>query len=105
MEKTTKTIGYYISFIALGLVAASLGPTIPGLAEHTHTQLHEISFLLIFKSTKNDEPSQWRLKGEFEFSVTSGTNKVQLKTFRDTEDRIMLRYEENSSEKEASTEI
>jgi FHS family Na+ dependent glucose MFS transporter 1 len=29
----------------LGLVAASLGPTIPGLAEHTHTQLNEISFL------------------------------------------------------------
>jgi hypothetical protein len=66
---------------------------------------HEISFLLIFKSTKNDEHSQWRLKGEFEFLVTSGSNKVQLKTFRDTEDRIMLRYEENASEKAASTEI
>ncbi|MHA2061214.1 MAG: hypothetical protein ACW963_02860 [Candidatus Sifarchaeia archaeon] len=66
---------------------------------------HEISFLLVFKSTKNDKPSQWRVKGEFDFSVTPGTNKVQLKTFRDTEDRIMLVYEENSSEKRASTEI
>jgi hypothetical protein len=60
---------------------------------------HEISFLLIFKSKKEDELSQWRLKGEIEFFVISGMNKVQLKTFRDTEDRIILRYEENSSEK------
>jgi FHS family Na+ dependent glucose MFS transporter 1 len=50
MEKTTKTIGYYLSFTALGLVAASLGPTIPGLAEHTHTQLSEISFLFSARS-------------------------------------------------------
>ncbi len=66
---------------------------------------HEISFLLVFKSKKEDEPSQWRVKGEFNFLVKLGMNKVQLKTFRDTEDRIMLSYEENSSKKGASTEI
>jgi len=66
---------------------------------------HEISFLLVFKSKREDELSQWRLKGEIKFSVTSGMNNVQLKTFRDTEDRIILRYEENSSEKEEHTEI
>lgn len=43
--KIAKTIGYYISFIALGLTSAALGPTIPGLAEHTRTSLSQISFL------------------------------------------------------------
>ena len=69
------------------------------------TGKHEISFLLVFKSKKEDEPSQWRVKGEFDFSVASGMNKVQLTTIRDTEDRIMLHYEENSFEKEVNTEI
>jgi FHS family Na+ dependent glucose MFS transporter 1 len=44
-KKTAKTIGYYLGFIGLGLTTASLGPTLPGLAEHTHTQLSQISFL------------------------------------------------------------
>jgi FHS family Na+ dependent glucose MFS transporter 1 len=43
--KISKTIAYYVSFIALGMTTASLGPTLPGLAEHTNTRLGEISFL------------------------------------------------------------
>lgn len=44
------TMGYYAAFVALGLSAASLGPTLPGLAEHTQTRLHEISFLFTARS-------------------------------------------------------
>jgi FHS family Na+ dependent glucose MFS transporter 1 len=40
-----RTIGYYAAFIALGLISASLGPTLPSLADHTQTRLSEISFL------------------------------------------------------------
>jgi FHS family Na+ dependent glucose MFS transporter 1 len=43
--KISKTTGYYAAFVALGLTGASLGPTLPGLAEHTQTLLSEISFL------------------------------------------------------------
>lgn len=39
------TIAYYAGFIALGLSVASLGPTLPSLAQHTRTNLGEISFL------------------------------------------------------------
>lgn len=31
----SNAIGYYAAFIALGLFAASMGPTLPGLARHT----------------------------------------------------------------------
>jgi FHS family Na+ dependent glucose MFS transporter 1 len=41
----SKTIVYYASYIALGLVIAVLGPTLPGLAEQTRTRLSDISFL------------------------------------------------------------
>ncbi len=43
----SKTIGYYVAFIALGLAAASLGPTLPGLAENTQTRLSQISLLFV----------------------------------------------------------
>jgi FHS family Na+ dependent glucose MFS transporter 1 len=43
----SKTIGYYAAFFALGLATAALGPTLPSLAEHTQTDLSEISFLFI----------------------------------------------------------
>jgi fucose permease len=46
----TKTIGYYVAFVALGLINASLGPTLPGLAENTRTQLSEIGFLFTARS-------------------------------------------------------
>lgn len=45
-----KTTAYYASFVLLGLTAAILGPTLPGLAEHTGTQLNEISFLFTARS-------------------------------------------------------
>jgi MFS transporter, FHS family, Na+ dependent glucose transporter 1 len=49
MGRIAKTIGYYAAFIALGLAAAVLGPTLPGLAAHTGTRLGEISFLFTAK--------------------------------------------------------
>jgi FHS family Na+ dependent glucose MFS transporter 1 len=39
------TIGYFAVFAAIGLETASLGPTLPGLAEQTGTQLDAISLL------------------------------------------------------------
>ena len=44
-QTTATTIGYYIAFVGLGLVGASLGPTLPGLAANTQTQLSAISIL------------------------------------------------------------
>jgi len=43
--KVGKTVSYFISYIMLGLVASVIGPTLPGLAKHTRTNLSEISFL------------------------------------------------------------
>lgn len=43
--KYSRTIGYFAAFVGLGMVVAVLGPTLSGLAEHTKTQLSEISFL------------------------------------------------------------
>jgi len=40
-----KTIAYFAVFIAVGMAVASLGPTLPGLAEHTHSQLGAVSVL------------------------------------------------------------
>ena len=48
--KISKTIGYCGAFVALGLAEAALGPTLPGLAENTQTDLGEISFLFIARS-------------------------------------------------------
>jgi fucose permease len=39
------TAAYYAAFIGLGLGFAAIGPTLPGLAQHTRTHLSEISFL------------------------------------------------------------
>ncbi len=44
VNKLANTIGYYVAFIALGLVAASLGPALPGLAENTQSTLSQISY-------------------------------------------------------------
>jgi len=49
-ERLSRTAGYYAAFVALGLVGASLGPTLPGLAENTETLLSEISFLFTARS-------------------------------------------------------
>jgi len=42
---TATTISYYTAFVGLGLVGASLGPTLPGLAANTQTQLSAVSIL------------------------------------------------------------
>ncbi len=46
-----RTIAYYASFIVLGCVASSLGPTLQGLADHTGTLLSEISFVFLARSS------------------------------------------------------
>jgi FHS family Na+ dependent glucose MFS transporter 1 len=48
--RMSKTISYYAAFVALGLASASLGPTLPGLAENTQASLREISFLFTARS-------------------------------------------------------
>ncbi|MFZ1399466.1 MAG: MFS transporter [Candidatus Promineifilaceae bacterium] len=45
-----KVIAYFFAFIALGMASAALGPTLPGLAEQTSTQLSGISFLFATRS-------------------------------------------------------
>jgi FHS family Na+ dependent glucose MFS transporter 1 len=40
-----KTAGYFSSYIALGMVMAVIGPTLPGLAEQTQVDLSRISYL------------------------------------------------------------
>ncbi len=44
------TIGYYLAFITLGLVAAVTGPTLPALAERVHVHLDEISIVFATRS-------------------------------------------------------
>ncbi|GAB4580107.1 MAG: MFS transporter [Anaerolineales bacterium] len=46
----TITIAYFMAFIVLGIVTASLGPTLPGLAAQTGTQLSQISILFTTRS-------------------------------------------------------
>lgn len=44
--RAARTAAYYAAFVALGLASASLGPTLPRLAEQTHTNLSGFSFVL-----------------------------------------------------------
>ncbi|PYS91376.1 MAG: hypothetical protein DMF64_12425 [Acidobacteria bacterium] len=44
------TAGYCVSFVALGLTTASLGPTLPALAAQTHARLGLIGLLLTARS-------------------------------------------------------
>lgn len=45
-----KTAGYYAAYVALGLVTASLGPTLPALAEHTSVTLSTAGLLFTTRS-------------------------------------------------------
>ena len=45
-----KIVAYFLAFIALGMTSSALGPTLPGLAEQTGTQLSGISFLFATRS-------------------------------------------------------
>ena len=49
-QKIAKTAGYYMAFIALGIVAAVLGPTLTDLAEHTQSTVRDISYLFTARS-------------------------------------------------------
>jgi FHS family Na+ dependent glucose MFS transporter 1 len=40
-----KTVGYFFSYIALGMIIAAIGPTLPGLSEQTQVDLGRISYL------------------------------------------------------------
>ncbi|NJN94713.1 MAG: MFS transporter [Anaerolineales bacterium] len=48
--RSSKTAAYYLAFVALGLTSATLGPTLPNLAEHTRSNLREISYLFTARS-------------------------------------------------------
>ncbi|MGC8877841.1 MAG: MFS transporter [Anaerolineae bacterium] len=50
-QKLITTAAYYAAFTGLGLGVAAIGPTLPGLAQHTHAHLDEISFLFTAHST------------------------------------------------------
>lgn len=50
IRKTATSIGYYASFIGLGLFAALLGPTLPTLAAQTGTPLSTASFIFTAKA-------------------------------------------------------
>ncbi len=45
------TAAYFAAFVALGLMSASLGPTLPGLAQHTQTRIDQISILFTARSS------------------------------------------------------
>jgi FHS family Na+ dependent glucose MFS transporter 1 len=51
MRPLAATFAYYGAFIGLGLISASLGPTLPALAAQTQTALGEISFLFATRAT------------------------------------------------------
>lgn len=46
-EKLLATAGYYLAILALGLSTAMLGPTLPGLARRTESDLREVSWLFV----------------------------------------------------------
>lgn len=48
--RLTKTLAYYGAFIGLGLALASLGPTLPGLAELTGASLSALSTIFVARS-------------------------------------------------------
>ena len=50
MKDAQLTAAYFVAFIALGLTAGSLGPTLPALAEQTHVGLSAISYLFTARS-------------------------------------------------------
>jgi len=49
-EKKLLTYAYFLSFIALGLVAGATGPSIPSFAENTGSALNQVSSLFVFSS-------------------------------------------------------
>ena len=50
MRPLATTAAYYAAFVGLGLISASLGPTLPALADQTRTALREVSVLFTARS-------------------------------------------------------
>ena len=44
------SVAYYVAFIALGMVVASLGPTLNRLADNTQSDISQISYLFTAKA-------------------------------------------------------
>src|SRR5512133_3887332 len=53
------TAAYYAAFIAMGISMASLGPTLPGLAENARASLSTISILFTARSLGSLVGSVW----------------------------------------------
>jgi FHS family Na+ dependent glucose MFS transporter 1 len=51
MGAITKITGYYLAFISLGVAFAVLGPTLPALAQITHSDLSTVSILFTARET------------------------------------------------------
>ncbi len=51
--RQAQTWAYFLSFIALGLAAAVLGPTLPGLAQQTGSQIGQIGILFTAQALGN----------------------------------------------------
>lgn len=49
-HKFAQTLAYFVAFVALGMAMAALGPTLPGLAQQTATNVGEISYLFTVRS-------------------------------------------------------
>lgn len=49
-DRLPQTIAYFAAFVAFGLSSASMGPTLPGLAENVQTDLKSISLLFTARS-------------------------------------------------------
>ena len=49
-EKLLKTAGYWAGFVSLGAASAIVGPTLPGLAEQTHSPISALGFLFTARS-------------------------------------------------------
>jgi FHS family Na+ dependent glucose MFS transporter 1 len=49
-RKRSQTAGYFAAFVALGLLTAAVGPTLPALAQHTQVSVREISLVFTTES-------------------------------------------------------
>jgi len=58
-QKRLITAAYYASFIAMGISMASLGPTLPGLAENTGASISAISILFTARALGSLAGSVW----------------------------------------------
>jgi FHS family Na+ dependent glucose MFS transporter 1 len=49
-REINQTLGYYASFVAIGLTTSSLGPTLLGLATQTSSDIAQLGFLFIARA-------------------------------------------------------